>query len=315
MFSIIVPVYNVENHLKRCIDSLIYQTFQDIEIVLIDDGSTDGSGQICDVYAEFDSRIVVVHKPNGGLSSARNEGIERATHDYILFVDSDDYIEQKTCEILKSSIENLSPDIIVGNAREIINGKSGEIFEYPFLNTHTLYTSKEFLKKSILNNTVFVMSWLFIYKKEFLKEKKLLFMDNIFHEDVEFFPRVFLSTDKILYMKYRFYNYEIHSSSIMTSEKNREKRINDLSVIYGKWKNLIEKLEDNEERQLLYGILIKMFLASCRTLNITYKWYPKGFDNKFVISYSLNKKEKLKALLYSISPKLYSCVANSFYKK
>ena len=104
MISIVVPVYNVEKYLERCVNSLINQTYEDIEILLIDDGSRDGSGQICDEYVKKDSRIKAFHKENGGLSDARNYGMERATGEYIAFIDSDDYIEPDMMEYLIGSI-------------------------------------------------------------------------------------------------------------------------------------------------------------------------------------------------------------------
>ena len=105
--SIIVPVYNVEKYLKKCIDSIINQTYKNIEIILVDDGSKDSSGRICDEYIEKDKRIVTIHKKNGGLSDARNEGIKKATGKYLSFIDSDDYIEENMIgNLYKSIIEN-----------------------------------------------------------------------------------------------------------------------------------------------------------------------------------------------------------------
>lgn len=108
LISVIIPVYNVEKYLRRCVESVMLQTYKDIEILLIDDGSTDGSGQICDELAYKDRRIHVFHKENGGVSSARNLGIERACGDYICFVDSDDWIDidyfENAIPVLKRSI-------------------------------------------------------------------------------------------------------------------------------------------------------------------------------------------------------------------
>ena len=98
--SVIVPVYNVEKFIKRCLDSIINQTMRDLEIILVNDGSTDNSGKICDEYAQLDNRITVIHKENGGLSSARNTGLDVATGEWIAFVDSDDYIEKNMYEVL-----------------------------------------------------------------------------------------------------------------------------------------------------------------------------------------------------------------------
>ena len=108
MISVIVPIYNVEQYLEQCLDSIISQTYSQLEIILVDDGSTDSSGQICDKYARKDERIVVIHKTNGGLSDARNAGISVATGEYISFIDSDDYIAtdmyNKMIKIFKNTI-------------------------------------------------------------------------------------------------------------------------------------------------------------------------------------------------------------------
>ena len=100
LVSVIVPVYNVAPYLEQCLDSIVNQTYQNLEIILVDDGSTDESGAICDRYAEQDGRIQVVHKENGGLSSARNVGLDKMTGEWVLFVDSDDWIELNTLELL-----------------------------------------------------------------------------------------------------------------------------------------------------------------------------------------------------------------------
>ena len=113
MVSVIVPVYNVEKYLPRCIDSIVLQSYTDIEILLIDDGSTDNSGKICDEYAVRDSRIRVFHKNNGGVSSARNLGLQKALGDYVCFVDSDDYIHPRYIEILINAIRENNADIAI----------------------------------------------------------------------------------------------------------------------------------------------------------------------------------------------------------
>lgn len=110
--SIIVPVYNVEPYLRRCVDSILNQTFSDFELILVDDGSPDSCGAICDDYAARDRRIKVIHKANGGVSYARNEGLDIAQGEYIGFVDSDDYIHPKMYEILVGVIEREQVDLV-----------------------------------------------------------------------------------------------------------------------------------------------------------------------------------------------------------
>lgn len=112
LLSIIVPVYNVKSYLKKCVESIINQTYTNLQIILVDDGSTDGSQDICDEFAQRDSRIVVIHKENGGQSTARNVGMDRAKGVYIAFVDSDDWLEPNMYEALISQLEKHEADIV-----------------------------------------------------------------------------------------------------------------------------------------------------------------------------------------------------------
>ena len=110
LISVIIPVYNVEKFIDRCINSLINQTYKNLEIILVDDGSPDNCPGLCDDWAKKDNRIKVVHKQNGGLSDARNAGLERSTGDYIMFVDSDDFVDETICEVLLNDLKNNDAD-------------------------------------------------------------------------------------------------------------------------------------------------------------------------------------------------------------
>ena len=107
LISVVVPVYNVEKYLNACMQSLVEQSFQSFEVIVVDDGSTDGSSQLCDAWAEKDNRITIIHQANGGLSHARNQGLSRATGEYVYFLDSDDTIEPDTLEILYQTAQQL----------------------------------------------------------------------------------------------------------------------------------------------------------------------------------------------------------------
>ena len=122
--SIIVPVYNVEKLLSKCVDSILNQNFKDFELLLIDDGSKDKSGLICEEYAKKDSRISVYHKTNGGLSSARNYGIEHALGEFITFIDSDDYVDKSMLEILYNNMIENDVDLSITGVRDIYDGKT-----------------------------------------------------------------------------------------------------------------------------------------------------------------------------------------------
>lgn len=136
--SIIVPIYNMEKHLEQCIDSIILQTYKDLEVILVNDGSTDRSSEICDMYSKKDSRIKVIHKKNGGVSSARNVGISSATGEYVLFVDSDDYISSDMVNVLLSTIEENKVDLVVCGFVVFSNGHINNICY-----NSALYNNKE----------------------------------------------------------------------------------------------------------------------------------------------------------------------------
>ena len=164
--SIVVPIYKVEQYLDKCVNSLINQTYKEIEIILVDDGSPDRCPEMCDKYAQEDTRIKVIHKVNGGLSDARNYGLKESLGDYVLFVDSDDYIDVETCEKFISIIEDNRPDIVVGNAYRLENNKK-------YFMKHTLNTNKkmirgtEYLKQELKSGTMYMAAWLNLYKRKY----------------------------------------------------------------------------------------------------------------------------------------------------
>lgn len=125
--SIIVPVYNVENYLKKCVESILSQTFTDFELLLVDDGSTDSSGEMCDELKRLDERIKVIHKENGGLSSARNAGIDVAKGKYLTFVDSDDYIDTHMLEVLYKNMVQEDADLSIVGVTSVYSGQEPEI--------------------------------------------------------------------------------------------------------------------------------------------------------------------------------------------
>ena len=127
LISVIVPVYNVEQYLKKCVDSIVNQTYKNLEIILVDDGATDSSGEICDELEKLDNRIKVYHKENGGLSDARNYGVERATGSYVGFVDSDDYIDAEMYEKLYDAITKEAADVAECNLK-IVYPERVELF-------------------------------------------------------------------------------------------------------------------------------------------------------------------------------------------
>ena len=169
LISIIIPVYKVEKYLEKCIESVLKQTYTNLQIILVDDGSPDNCGKICDEYAKKDSRIEVIHKINGGLSDARNVGINRANGRYIGFVDSDDYIKEDMYEKLINLIKEYDADISICNLYDVIDGnecirnKDNGIHEYSRI---------DILKEILLDKNIQSYAWNKLYKKELFDEIK-----------------------------------------------------------------------------------------------------------------------------------------------
>lgn len=169
LISIIIPVYKVEKYLEKCIESVLKQTYTNLQIILVDDGSPDNCGKICDEYAKKDSRIEVIHKINGGLSDARNVGINRANGRYIGFVDSDDYIKEDMYEKLINLIKEYDADISICNLYDVIDGK--EYVRNKDNGIHE-YSRIDILKEILLDKNIQSYAWNKLYKKELFDEIK-----------------------------------------------------------------------------------------------------------------------------------------------
>lgn len=199
--SVIVPVYNVENLLPRCIDSILSQSFTDFELLLIDDGSPDNCGKICDEYAEKDSRVRVFHKPNGGVSSARNLGLDNAQGEWITFIDSDDYIEQGFLAIPKE----LSADLLINNYKVVFGDKISPIcFESKDINNLQL---THFISKNLVKQ-VFRVPWAKFFRRSIIYKNKISFIKGVkIGEDSLFMLEYLHYTQSIKFISLASYVY------------------------------------------------------------------------------------------------------------
>ncbi|WP_417940016.1 glycosyltransferase family 2 protein [Flavobacterium sp. RS13.1] len=209
LVSVIVPIYNVEVYLRECIDSVINQTLKDIEIILVDDGATDKSGSICDEYALIDNRIKVLHKINGGLSDARNAGLEIATAKYVSFIDSDDWVEPDFVEKLYNGcIQNKAEIACCGRIYEC---ESYNYIKYT-LNKETIYTQTEAIKHMLKGDTMDVASWDKMYERRFFDKYK--FPKGEIHEDMAIIFDIFLEISKCVHVASPLYHYRQREQSI-----------------------------------------------------------------------------------------------------
>lgn len=212
LISIIIPVYKVEKYLEKCIESVLKQTYTNLQIILVDDGSPDNCGKICDEYAKRDSRIDVIHKVNGGLSEARNVGISKAKGRYIGFVDSDDYIKENMYEILLNLIKKYDADVSICNLYDVIDGneyirnKENGIREYSRL---------DILKEVLLDKNIQSYAWNKLYKKELFDEVKYPIGKK--YEDIGTTFYVFEKCNKIVVTSEPEYYYLKRSDSLVNN--------------------------------------------------------------------------------------------------
>lgn len=227
-FSVVIPVYNTADYLHECIQSVLNQSFADVEVICINDGSTDSSGQILEHYATADTRVKVITQENSGLSYARNRGIEISTGAYLLFLDSDDWLEKHALQVL--SVQLTDEDILCFNGRRF-HCESGEwdctdnLVEYKNCTGWDYYTKNALEKRKFH----FVCSVLRLYKREFLMRHRLRFEPGLLHEDNLFTPIVLFFAGNVSCISDCLYNYRLRPGSISTSDNSR--RILDLVTV------------------------------------------------------------------------------------
>ena len=215
LLSIIVPVYNVEKYLKECVTSLLHQTLKQYEIILVDDGSTDSSGRICDRYASKDSHIRVVHKENGGLSSARNAGLDVAKGRYIGFVDSDDYILPDMYEKLIAELEFTHAEIAICSYFAFTEFKEIKKYVYPKKKYKKYaYTTAETLKNFFLRN-ISESVWDKVYAAELWKDRR--FVEGEINEDTNVVYELLKTSSKTVFLDLKMYGYRQRKGSITKS--------------------------------------------------------------------------------------------------
>lgn len=225
--SIIVPVYNVEEYLEKCLDSLVNQTLKDIEIIIVNDGSTDASKEIIQKYINKYKNIVYLEKENGGLSSARNYGIPYAKGEYIGFVDSDDYVELNMYEkMYNKAIEEKSDMVECDFIWEYTNKKREDIGK--------IYSNK---KEAIIEARV--VAWNKIIKKDIIEKTKITFPEGLRYEDIEFFYKIVPYLDKISFVKETLVHYIQRESSIANTQNERT------GEIFKIWENVLNYYIEN----------------------------------------------------------------------
>lgn len=309
LLSVIVPVYKTELYLDRCINSIVNQTYTNLEIILVDDGSPDRCPEICDEWAQRDNRISVIHQKNSGVSVARNVGIQNAKGEYVTFVDSDDYIN---IDMYKSMIESMYRNgaevvccgkNIVFNDKKVVSvrGNDGEI----------IYSAKEAIKEFLLDRNIDGSLCDKIYKKQLFNN--IIFPEDEIYEDMVTMPKILGNSNCVVYIGEPYYNYCQNGESIIRSSYSNSK-----SIVIKHFKTIEEYLKSKYTDILVFFDVFQAkhcqsvlyLLLDNKEIYVRYKddynEFYKIFKNSFkayIKLGNLDKLEKIKACL--IYYKLY----------
>lgn len=299
IISVIVPVYNTEKYIRRCLESILSQTYTDLEVILVDDGSIDKSGEICDEYAEKDSRIKVIHKKNEGVSKARIEGYSQSTGDYIVFVDSDDTIDIRYVEIMFNELQSKNVDMVCCQNNDVNNG----IITYIQKKDYGVYDKQQirnFLSRNLFydrETSVSAMPLFLcakLYRRSVLKDTISNGLGFWFGEDQIVTLSILYKINSFSYIRDRLYSYYHYDEHV--SKKYRADKWNAVDKL---WHRLIEIDVDNlitvQLAYRMWNYTMTIFYESIPTLK-NYSEYKKIvkeiFENSLVRKYIFNSSYK-----------------------
>ena len=309
MISIIIPIYNVEKYLEKCLDSILNQTYKNLEIILIDDGSTDNSPNICNSYCEKDKRIKIIHKNNEGVSSARNKGIELSTGKYIVFIDSDDYVSNEHIEVLYDCIISNNVDLVISNLIDIsedgiiLNNEEKESF---------LMNKDQCLKELLSEDNFYHLCCGNIYRKDLLEKIRFNCKYRI-AEDLDFLYRYIKQISSAYFLSKNTYYYlkrEGSATNSIYSEKwNDELKIcNFIISEMVELENNFHKYAKRKYIRLNINQAYRFKLNKNQTKIL--KNNIKIYKNEMFNSKLFDNKEKLKIFLLLKSYYLFKIVSN-----
>ncbi len=308
-FSVIVPVYKAEDCLPQCVESILNQDYNDFELILVDDGSPDNCPEMCDAYAQKDSRVKVIHKPNGGASDARNVGIKSAVGNYLMFVDSDDYWNTQTVlKKINNTIENYDVDIVqfgqeklYDREQKIVTGAERHLSQY------NGYKSNEIIEKLVINGNLTISACSMAIAREFIVNNEIYFVVGKRTEDLEWAIHLYTCEPMWAFIDEFYYVYRIQRDGSVTATIDY-KHMCDYCWMLEKSIEHIEKCNETVKSPLMSYLMYQVLIAIalCYKVELSKKQKKEILCRLKVIckdnmtKYTLNKKVKLASCIYHI---------------
>jgi len=310
LISVIVPVYDMEKYLDECVVSILGQTYSNFELVLVDDGSKDSSGAMIDAWGKKDDRVIAIHKPNGGISSARNRGIDIAKGEYLVFVDSDDYVAPEYLEVLLQTAKDANADMAMCGMYALFQDECCRASSMPM--ETQIFTSQKYMERFYINTGFFSVVWNKIYKKKLFDTVR--FSEGRINEDTIITPQLVAQTNKVAYIAEPLYFYRQRKGSIMHFEKKEQGILNLLHI----YEELIQQHEQKKEEHLC-RLAQKVYLNKSfeQFSNIRKSNRPEIREKqrkycRLMLEYSgFSALVKIKMLVFTCFPGLYG----KMYKK
>lgn len=300
LISVIIPVYNAEKYLKKCLDSVLSQTYTNYEVILVDDGSTDASSTVCDEYASKYDSFVVIHKTNGGASTARNEGIRRAKGDYIFFLDSDDWINEFALEKLIKTANDEGADLVFCEAKAIDDNKNIELEKnYGYKKFYETGNPYKIMEEMMENKEFHVAIWMLLVKREIFTDNDLFFKEGIIYEDMIISYQFFCLANRASHVREKLYFRRYRENSVMTSKKT-EKNIISAITVY----NEVSRFKDSLPEE--YDSNRHIVRCAFNVFNI-YRAMPSNIKKQYVNEYKNVKRDILSKNAYGDRVLKFEC--------
>lgn len=298
-FSIIVPVYNVEKYIEKCIDSIEMQTYNDYEVIVVNDGTKDNS-----INLIKNRNVKIINQKNNGLSAARNTGVKHAKGEYLIFLDSDDYWEEDLLMEINKSLEN-KPDLVRFQIQEVKeNSVSKKKYpEYSFIGKKGEEAFELITKYHFVEN-----AWCYAIKRKYYLKEKFTFKEGTIHEDFGLIPLIIIKAKNVNSISYIGYNYLQRTGSIMNSD-SYEKTKKKVADFYTHYSYLIQEINKTSLKNKFFKSFVanSMLLKICELNKKEYKYYLKKLKKEGIFDYLLSDTlpRKIKKIVIMISPRFY----------
>ncbi len=315
-YDLIIPIYNIEQELGRCLDSILLQTYRNFRAILVDDGSTDGSSLAAQAYANRDPRFEYFRKKHGGLSDARNFGITKAACEYLLFIDGDDFIEADTLETIDSEITRMPVDVLEFNGWFEENGKKSKRINNCYIDAGTVKNGKDFILDNLMSGYLVAPVWLKAVRSSLILRQNHFFANGMLHEDELWTPKLYFLADTAKYIDKCLYHYVQREGSIMHLADKAVNAVHAKQIFYQLEAYYKSLPITRQERNILTSYLSRQMVDACQT---SQKEGMSLQDKKFMIRNAKDLKSIGKMLLFFAASgqyeKLSTLAKRLFYNK